>query len=143
MQRLSSENQFNQENTFNNASVPRIAIAINTISAFTGSYSENHFWYQQFDLKQIRILRGGRPVVDFDAAENCHLFVTTIKAMNFQDDILSIAIDNFKDHYVLVFDFTSMQDATENFSYPQLNGEPLRLELNFTFPREDVTELIV
>ena len=143
MQRLSSENQFIQENIFNNASVPRIAIAINTNSAFTGSYSENPFWYQQFDLKQIRILRGGQPIVDFDAADNCRLYVTTIKSMNFQDDIPSIAIDNFKYHYVLVFDLTSMQDATENFSYPELIGEPLRLELNFTFPLEHVTELIV
>ena len=38
-----------------------------------------------------------------------------MKAMNFQDDIPSIRIDKFKDHYVLVFDLTSMQDATENF----------------------------
>ena len=64
-------------------------------------------------------------------------------AMNFQDDIPSLPIDNFKDHYVLVFDLTSMQDATENFHYPELAGEPLRLELNFTFPLEHVTELIV
>ena len=32
--------------------------------------------------------------------------------MNFKDDITSIPNDNFKDHYVLVFDLTSMQDAT-------------------------------
>ena len=57
-----------------------------------------------------------------------------MKAMNFQDDIPSIPIDNFKDHYVLVFGLTSMQDATENFHYPELVGKPLRLELNFTFP---------
>ena len=63
--------------------------------------------------------------------------------MNFQDDIPSIPIDNFKDHYVLVFHLTSMQDATENCHYPELVGEPLRLELNFTFPLEHVTELIV
>ena len=63
--------------------------------------------------------------------------------MNFQDDIPSIPIDKFKDHYVLVFDLTSMQDATENFHYPELVGEPLRLELKFTFPLEHVTELIV
>ena len=63
--------------------------------------------------------------------------------MNFQDDIPSIPIDNFKDHYVLVFDLTSMQDPTENCHYPELVGEPLRLELNFTFPLEHVTELIV
>ena len=66
-----------------------------------------------------------------------------MKAMNFQDDIPSIPIDNFKDHYVLVFDLTSMQDATKNYHYPELIGEPLRLELNFTFPLEHVTELSV
>ena len=36
-----------------------------------------------------------------------------------------------------------MQDATENCHYPELVGEPLRLELNFTNPLENVTELIV
>ena len=66
-----------------------------------------------------------------------------MKAINFQDDIPSIPIYNFKDHYVLVFDLTSMQDATENCHYPKLTREPLRLELNFTFPQEHVTELIV
>ena len=137
------QNQFIQENFLNNAPVRRIAVAMNTSSAFTGSYTENQFWYQQFDLTQIRIPRGGQPIVDFDAADNCRLYVAIMKAMNFQDDIPSIPIDNFKDHYVLVFDLTSMQDATENCHYPELVGEPLRLELNFTFPLEHVTELIV
>ena len=137
------QNQFIQENIFNNAPIRRIAVAMNTNSAFTGPYTKNSFWYQQFELRQIRILRGGQPIVDFDAADNCRLYVTTMKAMNFQDDNPSIPIDNFKDHYVLVFDLTSMQDAIENCHYPELVGEPLRLELNFTFPLEHVTELIV
>ena len=63
--------------------------------------------------------------------------------MNFQDDIPSIPFDNFKDHYLLVFDSTSMQDAAEKCHYPELVGEPSRLELNFTFPLEHVTEVIV
>ena len=66
-----------------------------------------------------------------------------MKAMNFQNDIPSIPIDDFKDHHVLVFDLTSMQDATENCHYPELVGEPLRLEQKFTNPLENVTELIV
>ena len=81
------QNQFFQENIFNNAPVRRIAIAMNTNSAFTGSYTENPFWYQQFELRQIRILSGGQLIVDFDAADNCRLYVTTMKAMNFQDNI--------------------------------------------------------
>ena len=36
-----------------------------------------------------------------------------------------------------------MQDATENCYYPELVREPLRLELNFAFPLEHGTELIV
>ena len=87
---------------------------MNTNSAFTGSYTDNLFWYQQFILRQSRILSGCQSIVEFDAADNCHLYVTTAKAMNFQSDIPSIPIDNFEDHYVLVFDLTLMQDNTEN-----------------------------
>ena len=135
------QNQFIRENIFDKAPVRLIAIAMNTNSAFT--YTESPFWYQQFELRQILILRGGQPIVDFDAADNCCLYVTTTKAMNFQDDISSIPIDFFKDHYVLVFYLTSMQDATENCHYPELVGEQLRLELNFTCLLEHVNELIV
>ena len=108
------QNSFIQKkNIFNNAPIRRIAFAMNTNSAFTGSYTETPVWYQQIDLRQIRILRRSQPIADFDAADNCRPYVTTMKAMNFQDDIPSIPIKNFKDHYVLVFDLTSMQDATE------------------------------
>ena len=116
---------------------------MNSNSAFTGSFAENPFWYQQFDLTDIRILRGGQPIVHHDTTDNCRLYVTTMKAMNFQDDIPSIPVDNFKDHYVLVFDLTSMQDATEHCHYPELIGEPLRLELYFSSPLENVTEVFV
>ena len=140
---LARQNQFIQENIFNNAPVCRIAIAMNTNSAFNGSFTQNPFWYQQIDLRQIRILRGGKPNVDSDAADKCRLYFTTMKSMNFQDDILSIPTDNFKDHYVVVFDWTSMQDAIGNCHYPEPVGEPLRLELNFTLPLEHVNELSV
>ena len=67
------QTQFIPENIFNIGPVRRTAIAMNTNSAFTVSYTENPFWYQQFDLRQIRILRGGQSIVDFDAADNCCL----------------------------------------------------------------------
>ena len=137
------QSQFIQKNTCNNAPIRRIAIAMNTNSPFTGSYTVNPFWYQQFDLRQTRYLRGGQPIVDFDAGDNGRLFVITKKSMNFRDDIPSIPTDNFKDHYVLVFALTSMQDATENCHYPEIIGGPLRPELNITYPLEHVTELIV
>ena len=66
-----------------------------------------------------------------------------MKAINFQDDIPTIPIDSFKDHYVLVFDLTSMQDAIGKCPCRELVGEPLRLDLNFVIPLEHVTEPIV
>ena len=133
--------QFVQGNIFNSAPVRQIAIAMNTNSVFTGSYIENPFWYQQFDLRQSRTLRGDQAIVDVDAADFCRLYDFTMKTMNFQDYIPSIPIGNFEEHYVLMFNLTSMQDATENCHYPELVGEPLRMELNFTFPLEHVTEV--
>ena len=42
-----------------------------------------------------------------------------------------------------MFDLISMKDATENYHYRELIGEPLRLELNFIIRLEHVKELIV
>ena len=62
--------------------------------------------------------------------------------MSFQHELSSIYIDTFKHHYVLVFDFTSMQDATDNCGYPEFVGKLLRLKLIFSFPLDHVIELI-
>ena len=137
------QNQFIHEKSFNKGPVRRVAIALNTNSAFTWSSTENPYWYQQFDLRQSGVLSGGQPIVDFDAADICRPSVTKIEAMSFQDGITSIPIANFKNQLLLVFDLTSMQDATEICIYSEVNGEPLKLELNFTFPLEHVTQLIV
>ena len=81
------QKQFIQQNNFNEALVCRITIAINKNSTFTGSYTENSFWYQKFELRQVRTLGGSQSIVDFVAADNCCFYVTTMKAMHFQEDI--------------------------------------------------------
>ena len=116
---------------------------MNTSSFFTGSKAEIPLWFEQFDIKQIRQLRIGQPFVDFDAADNCRLYITTMKAMKFLDDIPSSPADNLKDQYMLVFDLKSIHDASEICLNPELVGGPLMLELKFTFPLKPVTQLIV
>ena len=73
------QKQFTRKNFFNKAPAPGIAITMNTKSAFTGSYTENLFKYQKFGLRQINIIRRGQPIVDSDAADDCCLYVTTMK----------------------------------------------------------------
>ena len=86
---------------------------------------------------------GFQRIVEFDAADSFCLHLTTMKAMNFQDDISSFPIDFFNNHYLLVFALISMEDATENCHNPHLGENPQRLERTFTSPLEHVTELIV
>ena len=96
---------------------------MNTNFAFIGSDTEIPFWYQEFEIRQIGILKGSQPIVDFVAADSWPFYVTTMKAMSFQDDIHSIPIADFRDHYVPVFGLISMQDATGNSLYPKLVRE--------------------
>ena len=72
----------NPRDIFNKAPVCRIAIAMNTNSAFTGFHTSKPIWHQQFDPSQGRIFRSGRPFVDIDAADKCCEHVTTIKTTN-------------------------------------------------------------
>ena len=100
------QNQIIQENIINKAPVRRTAIAMNTKSALTESYTEKSFWYHHFGPAQVRILREVQPIVNFEDADIFCLYVTTMKAMNFQDNISSIPIDHFNDHCVLVVSLT-------------------------------------
>ena len=102
------QSQFILEDVLNNAHIRRIAIVMNSNSVFTGSFANHPFWYQQFNLRDISILRGGQPNIHHDTTDDCRLYVTTMKAMNFQDDIPLIPVDKFNNHYVPVFDLTSM-----------------------------------
>ena len=88
----------------------------------------------------MRVPTGGQPVVDSDILNKCCLNITTIEAAIFQGNNPSIPFDNFKDHYVLVSDLTSIQEATEHCYYPELVGEPLRLELKLTSALENETK---
>ena len=71
------QNQSFQDNIFDKAPGRWIAIAMTANSALIGSCSEDLFWHHQIELRQNRRFRGGQPTVDFDAADNCRLYVRT------------------------------------------------------------------
>ena len=73
-----SSNQFKQKNIFNNAPKRRIAAAMNTNSTVAGPCLENHISYEQFHLRELRIIRGGRTIVSLDTTSPCRLYVTTL-----------------------------------------------------------------
>ena len=140
---LSRQNQFIQESVFNNAPIRKITVAMNTNLAVAGSFFENLFHYQQLHLKELRIIRGGRAIISLDTTFPCLPYVTTMKAMQFNEDFPALHMEDFQNHYILVFGLTSLQDAAEHLHFSELNGEGLRLEMFFQFPLEQVMEVIV
>ena len=111
--------------------------------AVAGSFHENLFNYQQFHLRELRIIWGGRAIFSLYPTSPCRPYVTTMKEMQFNEDFRAFPMKDFQNHYFLVFDSTSLQDAAEQLHYPELCGESLRLEMFFQFPLEQVTEVIV
>ena len=66
-----------------------------------------------------------------------------MQAMNFQDVVPSVPSGTFKNHFVQVFDLSSLQDATKKCHRRELNGELLRLKVDLNFCLEHVTEISV
>ena len=140
----SGQNQCIQENVSNNAPIRRIAIAMHTNSAFTGHFQENLFHYQKNGLRELRIIQGGIAIISVDKVDtiDCRACVTTMKAMNFNEEIPLLPNNLFQNCYLLVFDLTLLQDAGENIYYTELSGESFPLEMFFNHPLRSVKELI-
>ena len=139
----SGQNQSIQENVFNNAPIRRVAIAMNTNSAFIGHFQENPFHYQKLGLRELRIIREGRAIVSLDTTNDCRAYVTTMKAIIFNEEIPALLNHQFENHDILVFDLISFQDAGENIHYPEQSGESNRLEMFLDRLLRNVTGIIV
>ena len=89
------------------------------------------------------MIQGERAIVSIDTTSPCRSYVTTKKAMQYNKDFPVLPMKEFQNHFILVFDLISQQDAAEQLQYPERSGESLRLEKFFQIPLEPLTEVIV
>ena len=80
-----------------------MAVGKETISSAAESFHENPFNSQQFNLRHIRIIRGGRAIVSLDITSPCRFYVTTRKAMQFDEGFLAILWKTFRVTIILLF----------------------------------------
>ena len=79
---------------------------MNSKSAVAGSFHDNSFSYQQFHIRELRIFRGGRAIVSLDTTSPCRRYITTMKATQFNEDFPAPLMEDFQNHYNLVFGLT-------------------------------------
>ena len=81
---------------------------MNTNSAVAGLFHENSFNYQQIRLRELRNIRDRRAIVSLDTSFPCRPYITTLKAMQFNEDFRSLPSEDFQNHCVFfLLNFTT------------------------------------
>ena len=106
------------------------------------------FSYQKFNLQRVEIQRGnGVPLAGtpLDTTNNVRLYYNTITALDFKEKRNRIELEDYEDsHFFLVFDLTSTEEASKNFTlFPELTGSSLTLKLYFEKALDDAFELFL
>ena len=78
-----------------------------------------------------------------DTTDNVQSYITTMRALKFEEDGPGIPLEEYPEHFVQVFDLTSTQEAIVEIYYPDVVAASLRLELYFTSPLPSATEVAV
>ena len=66
-----------------------------------------------FQLRELRIIPGGRAIVSLDITSSCRTYVQTIKAMQSNEDFPALPTEDFQSHSIPVSELTSLRNAAE------------------------------
>ena len=143
------QNCFIKENVFGTEPIRRLTLCMVKNSLFRSTpLNESPFSYQKFNLQRVEIQRGnGVPLAGtpLDTTNNVRLYYNTITALGFTQKSNGISLEDYTDnHFFLVFDLTSTEEASKTFTlFPELTGSSLTLKLYFEKALDDAIELFL
>ena len=120
-----------QEDIFAREPIRRLAICLNTNEAFLDNNMQNSFHFQKFDLEEIYIYRNGLPVADspISTTDDKRLYFNTISDLAYIDNGHGISLSDYTNHFIMVFDLTSIQQASHDIIHPELTNCSISIEL--------------
>ena len=143
------QNCFIKKNNFGTEPIRRLTLCTVKNSLFRSTpLNETPFSYQKFNLQRVEIQRGsGFPLAGtpLDTTNNVRLYYNTITALGFKEKSNGIKLEDYEDnHFFLVFDLTSTEEASKNFTlFPELTGSSLTLKLYFEKALDNAIELFL
>lgn len=139
------QRNWKHEDVFMKEPIRRLAIAMNTNRAFVGSHRDNPFWYRKFDLSEITVYRNGLPIAGtpMSTVDNKRVYFNTIGSLAYIENGHGIPLDDYENHFVMVFDLTSTQEASHDFLHPELTNASISLELKFGSALTDNIEILL
>ena len=134
-----------QEDIFAREPIRRLAICLNTNEAFLGNNRQNPFNFRKFDLEQIYIYRNGLPVADspISTSDDKRLYFNTISDLAYIDNGHGISLTEYPNHFIMVFDLTSTQQASHDFVHPELTNSSISIELKFSAALPNNIEIFI
>ena len=113
--------------------IRRVIVALCVGTAFIGTNTANPFHYQKFGLREITIYRNGFATAGtpMSTTDNKRLYYNSMSALAYVENGHGIPLSEFANHYIMVFDLTSTQEATHDFIHPELTNSSLSVELKF------------
>ena len=133
-----------QEDVFSKEPVRRMAIAMSSNQAYLGSNRTTSFHYQKFGLSQIVIYCNGLPFVETPITTNFEkrLYFNTLETLDFLDrGGRGICLSDYQNHFVMLFDLTSAQKASQDFIHPEFANGSISVELTFARALADNIEI--
>ncbi len=137
------QNQFIREDNFNSEPIRRVVIAMCPNNIFSGMWNNNPLQFGKQKLRMVRLFRNGVPIVEHNTQDNTQVNYKTLQSLHFDRDGPEITLDNYANHFYLVFDLTSTQQCDHDVYYPEIVGAPIKLELEFSEPTANPLEFFV
>ena len=121
------------EDIFTKEPIRRLIVAMSSSESFNGTNNVNPFHFQKFDLREIIIYRNGFPVAGtpINTEDDKRIYFNSMGALAYVENGHGIPLAEFPNHYIMVFDLTSTQEATHDFIHPELTNSSITVELKF------------
>ena len=127
------QQNWKHEDIFTKEPIRRLIFALCAGDSFNGTNTVNPFNYQKFGLREITVFRNGFATAGtpMSTIDNKRLYYNSMSALAYVENAHGIPLSEFSNHFIMVFDLTSTQEATHDFIHPELTNSSISVELNF------------
>ena len=96
-------------------------------------------------MEQIYIYRNRLPVADspISTTDKKRLYSNTISDLAYIDNAHGISLSDYINHFIMVFDLTSTQQASHDFIHPELKNCSISIELKFSAALPTIIEIFI
>ena len=115
-------------------------------NSFNGTCKSNPFCIEDFDLSCVKVTRDGSQVggtsIDI-SRNNARLYYTTMKKLGHSVGGNGNNLEDFANHFALVFNLTIDSNLRDITNCPELSGARLGIEFKFKTPTKQQIRVIV